>query len=164
MFKKSFIISIASLLTTLIETSTIIETSLPTIKQNPETLIQIAYQESIRQQIDPRLTAAIIKTESSWNRFAEATNPDHSKSIGLMQVLTVHRCASWDPRKNIRCGLSILKSHLDRYKNETLALAAYNGGPRCLEVETCKIKALSYASLVIQNKTKICPLDFGAHS
>lgn len=89
-------------------------------------------------RLDPALVAAVIYEESSFN--AESVSKEGA--IGLMQLLP--STAIWistkngnadfnpesleDPAVNISYGCWYLRYLLDRYQNEELALAAYNGG------------------------------------
>lgn len=80
--------------------------------------------------------------------FVESSNNPRAKSsagaYGLMQVLGTHAGSAlcpeaktpddlYDPRINTICGTRILRYELNRYDdNLELALAAYNGGPKCV--------------------------------
>jgi len=100
---------------------------------------ETVYRQAIENEIDPFLIAGVIRTES---RFMPAARSPKG-AIGLMQIMP--ETAIWvagqlgfenfdvsqlqDPETNIRFGtwyLALL--HREFYGNETLALAAYNGG------------------------------------
>ena len=105
--------------------------------------LPLAYTDVIRQQaqekhLDPALIAAVIYAET---KFDPRTSPTGAR--GLMQIepetarflahlsggttFTVSDLA--DPKINIAYGSYYLRYLLDRYGgDETLALAAYNGG------------------------------------
>ena len=105
--------------------------------------LPLRHEDIIRQQardkgLDPALIAAVIYTES---RFRDQTSPAGAK--GLMQItpatarfiaresggtaFTHEDLAT--PQVNIAYGAFYLRYLLDRYGgNETLAIAAYNGG------------------------------------
>ncbi len=100
---------------------------------------QIIVQEAERAQLDPGLVAAVINVESRWQ--ADAVSRKGAK--GLMQLMPT--TAAWiaektgqavfeeedlfTPETNIRLGVCYLADLLAQFgNNETLALAAYNGG------------------------------------
>jgi soluble lytic murein transglycosylase len=105
--------------------------------------LPLAYTAVIRQQaqekhLDPALIAAVIFAET---KFDPRTSP--TGALGLMQIepataeFVAHRSGATsfhiadlaDPEINIRYGSYYLRYLLDQYGgNETLALAAYNGG------------------------------------
>ena len=105
--------------------------------------LPLRHEDIIRQQaadkgLDPALIAGVIYTES---RFRDQTSPAGAK--GLMQITpaTAKDIARKSggtqfelgdlstPQVNISYGAFYLRYLLDRYGgNETLALAAYNGG------------------------------------
>jgi len=88
--------------------------------------------------IDPALLAAVIYQESKFNPLARSDRG----AIGLMQLLpaTAEGIAErtggvafrptdlYDPEINVRYGAWYLRSLLDKYRDEKLALAAYNAG------------------------------------
>ena len=90
--------------------------------------------------LDPALIAAVIYQES---RFRPGVRSP-SGAIGLMQILpaTARGIAVrtggtrfevsdlYDPEINVRYGSWYLRHLLDRYRDERLALAAYNAGQR----------------------------------
>ncbi|MFA5802862.1 MAG: lytic transglycosylase domain-containing protein [Thermoleophilia bacterium] len=99
---------------------------------------EIITKNASRYQLDPALVAAVIYEESSFNDQSVSKEG----AIGLMQLLP--STATWistkdgnadfnpknleDPAVNISYGCWYLRYLLDRYENEELALAAYNGG------------------------------------
>ena len=88
--------------------------------------------------LDPALLAAVIYAESRFDPNAES----EAGAIGLMQLLpeTAKGIALrtggskfevedlWEPELNVRYGSWYLRHLLDKYGNESLALAAYNAG------------------------------------
>ena len=118
--------------------------ALPALKRIVSNLtLPLAYTAVIRQQaqekhLDPALIAAVIFAET---KFDPRTSP--TGALGLMQIepataeFVAHRSGATsfhiadlaDPEINIRYGSYYLRYLLDQYGgNETLALAAYNGG------------------------------------
>ena len=103
---------------------------------------QINYQDEIREysnkyNVDPLLTASIVKVESDFDNGAES----HKGAKGLMQLLdetAKHSAdvigADYYPDKlndinyNLNLGVGYYNYLYNYYNNKELALAAYNGG------------------------------------
>ncbi len=98
----------------------------------------IIRQQARQKQVDPALIAAVIYAETQFNPRRSSAGAE-----GLMQILPAtatflaHRSGATSfttadlatPQVNIAYGSYYLRYLLDRYhQNETLALAAYNGG------------------------------------
>lgn len=105
--------------------------------QSAQTELDVPYAAQIRSaaqtyRLDPALVASVIAVESNFNSRAVS----RKSALGLMQLLpeTAAQMAvrnAFDPGQNIDGGTRYLKQLLDRYgQNLTLALAAYNAGPR----------------------------------
>jgi soluble lytic murein transglycosylase len=93
---------------------------------------------SKQYEVDPYLTFAVIKAESSFNPKAVS----HKEAIGLMQL--TRQTAVWgaesigiedfetsdlfDAETNIRIGCWYLSWLMKELKNTDLVIAAYNGG------------------------------------
>ncbi|NLB97213.1 MAG: lytic transglycosylase domain-containing protein [Armatimonadetes bacterium] len=80
--------------------------------------------------VDPALVRAVVRAESGFNPRALS----RVGAMGLMQLMPATARAlgvtnAWDPVQNIRAGTRFLRSLLDQFKNERLAIAAYNAGP-----------------------------------
>jgi soluble lytic murein transglycosylase-like protein len=97
----------------------------------------IPYSAQIRDAaanfgLDPALITSVIAVESNFNPRAVSKK----SALGLMQLLpeTAALMAvpnAFDPAQNINGGTRYLRQLLDRYgQNLTLALAAYNAGPK----------------------------------
>ncbi len=85
-------------------------------------------------QIDPLLVHSIIKVESNYNANAVS----NKGAQGLMQLTpsTARMLGvsnSFDPEQNIEAGVKYLKYLKDLYKDDRLALAAYNAGPGAVD-------------------------------
>ena len=102
-------------------------TSLPLAK-NPK--INEAVDDAARQyDLDPLLVHAVIQVESNYNQYAIS----HAGAQGLMQLMPATARSlgvrnSFDVEENIRAGVRHLKDLKDTYKDDRLALAAYNAG------------------------------------
>ena len=98
----------------------------------------IIRQQAARKHLDPALIAAVIYAESKFNARDSSTGakglmqiqPATAKFIARRSGGTEFAVADLsDPQTNISYGSYYLRYLLDRYgANETLALAAYNGG------------------------------------
>lgn len=91
-------------------------------------------QSARAHNVDPLLVHSMIQVESNYNAYA--VSPKGAE--GLMQLtpptarmLGVNN--SFDPGENIEAGVKYLKSLQDLYKDDRLALAAYNAGPGAVE-------------------------------
>ena len=128
----------------LVVLASVVVLALPAVRRIVRDLtLPLAYTSLIRQQarvehLDPALIAAVIFAET---KFDARTSP--TGALGLMQIepataeFLAHRSGGVafevsdlaEPAINIRYGAYYLRYLLDQYGgNETLALAAYNGG------------------------------------
>jgi soluble lytic murein transglycosylase-like protein len=84
--------------------------------------------------VDPLLVHSVIQVESSYNQYAVSP----AGAEGLMQLMpqTARMLGvnnSFDAKENIEAGVRYLKSLQDQFKDDRLALAAYNAGPNAVE-------------------------------
>lgn len=93
---------------------------------------------SQKYQVDPNLIFAIIKAESNFNEGATS----RKGALGLMQLMdnTAKEVAEnstvdyvsgetlYNPEKNIMLGIKYYSTLKAEFKNDGLALAAYNAG------------------------------------
>ena len=84
-------------------------------------------------EMDASLALALAKVESNFSARAKS----HKGARGVMQImprtasrtLNIHPDHLWDPRVNVKAGLSFLRDLYYQYgKNWDLALSHYNGG------------------------------------
>jgi soluble lytic murein transglycosylase-like protein len=85
-------------------------------------------------EVDPLLIHSIIKVESNYNVHAVS----NKGAEGLMQLTPATArmlgvSNSFDPQQNIEAGVKYLKYLKDLYKDDRLALAAYNAGPGAVD-------------------------------
>ena len=96
-------------------------------------LTQMVEESARAHSVDPLLVQAVIAVESNYN--ANAVSPKGAE--GLMQLMppTARMLGvtnTFDPQQNIEAGVRYLKQLQDLYKDDTLALAAYNAGPKAV--------------------------------
>jgi soluble lytic murein transglycosylase-like protein len=101
------------------------------ITEFDDLIVENASQHSLH----PDFVRAVIQAESAFNPRARSVKG----AMGLMQLMPGTAADygvtnAYDPVQNIRAGVAYLKSLLVRFGNDvSLALAAYNAGPRAVE-------------------------------
>ena len=89
----------------------------------------IIFREARRNDLSPELVAAMVHTESDFRPLLVS----HKTAQGLMQIIPSTAALlgvddPFDPEKNIAAGTRYYRYLLDRFDDETMALAAYNAG------------------------------------
>ena len=103
--------------------------------RNGETFHAAVDERAKLHNIDPKLVKAVIRAESNWNPYAVSPKG----ALGLMQLMPSTAALlgvadPFDPFENIDGGVRYLKYMIERFNgNLTLALAAYNAGPKLVE-------------------------------
>jgi soluble lytic murein transglycosylase-like protein len=89
----------------------------------------IIFREARRNDLPPELVAAMVHTESDFRPSLVS----RKTAQGLMQLVPSTATLlgvddPFDPEKNIAAGTRYFRYLLDRFDDETMALAAYNAG------------------------------------
>lgn len=89
----------------------------------------IIFREALRNDLPPELVAAMVHTESDFRTGLVS----RKSAQGLMQIVpstarTLGIRDPFDPQQNIAAGTKYFRYLLDRFENESMALAAYNAG------------------------------------
>lgn len=124
------------------KTEKVMRENKPSIKTAAPTLSPSYYEDynsyvsqaASKYDIEPELIHAVIKTESNGNSSAIS----RKGAIGLMQLMpstAVDMAVNpYNPEENIEGGVRYLRYLLERFNGDlTLALAAYNAGPKTVE-------------------------------
>ena len=82
-----------------------------------------------KHNVDPLLVHSVIQVESAYNPYAVS----RAGAQGLMQLIpsTARQLGvrnPFDPKENIEAGVRYLKQLQDTFRDDRLALAAYNAG------------------------------------
>ena len=108
------------------------------LPSNAITIKDIITKEAIKQGVPVGVAIAVAKVESSLNPNAINYEANRNQfSIGLFQVM--QSTAKWfcnlntmeellNIMNNVRCGISYLRSQMERYKDIDKAILSYNSG------------------------------------
>jgi len=104
---------------------------------------------SAQYNLDPRLVAGVVQTESSGDPRATSG----VGAMGLMQLMPATARSlgvtnAYDPTQNIYGGAALLRENLDRYGDVNTALLAYHGGTN---QANWGAKTKSYPGKVMEN-------------
>lgn len=99
------------------------------LKRNRSRFSPLINRIAKQTTLQPELLHAVIRAESAYNPRAVSS----AGAVGLMQLMpgTAAQYGVQDrtnPDENVRAGSLYLKRQLDRFKDLSLALAAYNAG------------------------------------
>lgn len=102
----------------------------PALDSNVKELVEAAAR---RYDVNPALVDSVIQVESNYDPFA--VSPKGAQ--GIMQLLpsTARRFGvrnTFDPKQNIEGGVKYLKFLQDTFKDDRLAVAAYNAGEKAV--------------------------------
>lgn len=89
-----------------------------------------AYRIALEEGVDPDLFIRLVTAESAFNPSARSP----AGAFGLAQLMPGTAAELGvdpeDPVQNLRGGARYLRQQIDRFGDTSLALAAYNAGPR----------------------------------
>jgi len=110
------------------------ESRLPTTPRAPVHIQRLVAQSARAHNVDPLLVESVIQVESNYNHYAVSAKG----AEGLMQLMpgtarTLGVSNSFDPAQNIEAGVKYLRYLQSVYKDDRLALAAYNAGPKAVD-------------------------------
>jgi soluble lytic murein transglycosylase-like protein len=105
-----------------------------TIAPPPAQIQQLVEKSARAHNVDPLLVQSVIQVESNYNHYA--VSPKGAE--GLMQLMpgTARMLGvsnSFDPAENIEAGVKYLRYLQNVYRDDRLALAAYNAGPKAVD-------------------------------
>jgi soluble lytic murein transglycosylase-like protein len=107
------------------------ETAQPSAKLADDASVnEIIDHTAKRYDVDPLLVHSVIQVESGYNKYAVS----HAGAQGMMQLIpSTARSLGvknpFDAKENIEAGVRYLKQLQTTFKDDRLALAAYNAGP-----------------------------------
>ena len=118
----------------LVRTQVALHPATPSAAIAPASVRELVEKTSRAHNVDPLLVDSLIRVESNYN--PNAISPKGAE--GLMQLMppTARMLGvsdSFDPAENIEAGVKYLKYLQDLYKDDRLALAAYNAGPGAVD-------------------------------
>ena len=103
-------------------------------KARPRQFDEMVEQSARKHGVDALLVHSMIKVESDYD--PNAVSPKGAQGLMQLTPSTARMLGvrdSFDPRQNIEAGVKYLKYLESVYKDERLALAAYNAGPGAVD-------------------------------
>jgi soluble lytic murein transglycosylase-like protein len=97
-------------------------------------IAKLVDRTSRAHDVDPLLVHSMIRVESNYN--PNAVSPKGAEGLMQLTPSTARMLGvsdSFDPQQNIEGGVKYLKYLQSVYKDDRLALAAYNAGPGAVE-------------------------------
>lgn len=94
-----------------------------------DTLVKLIDETAQRYALDPLLVHSVIKVESNYNPYA--VSPKGAEGIMQLMPGTARRfevANTFSASENIEGGVRYLRYLLDTFRDQQLALAAYNAG------------------------------------
>jgi len=118
---------------------------------------------SRKANLPARLVAGVVAVESAFKPLAVS----RVGALGLMQLMPSVWMADrapnpFDPASNLRGGCRHLRALLDRYKDVTLALAAYNAGAAVVDRSRGMPPYRETREFVRAVLARFCPSSIGA--
>lgn len=100
----------------------------------PARITELVEKSAQAHGVDPLLVHSVIQVESNYNQHAVSSKG----AEGLMQLMpgTSRQLGignTFDPAQNIEAGVRYLRQLQEIYKDDRLALAAYNAGPGAVD-------------------------------
>lgn len=120
-------------------------------------------EKAKKHNVDPKLVKSVIHAESNWNH--RAVSP--KGAMGLMQLMPQTADLMgvnnpFDPEQNIEGGVKYLRYLLTKFQgNLTMAIAAYNAGPKTVERKggvPAIPETVTYVQRVIGDYTGVTPM------
>jgi len=108
------------------------------IPRVPSEILQLIKQLSSKYQVPFELILSLVKVESDFN--PQAISP--KGAMGLMQLMPSTATFlgvqnPFDPQENLEAGIRYFKTLLEKFGDLSLALAAYNAGPKAVMDYQC---------------------------
>lgn len=95
--------------------------------------LQMARVAAQKHNVPENLFLRLVQQESGWNPSAKS----HKGALGLAQLMPetarLLRVDPMNPRQNLEGGARYLRKQYDEFRSWTLALAAYNAGPKAVK-------------------------------
>lgn len=106
----------------------------PTPRPDPKSYDLVIRRAAESHRLPPALVKAVIRAESNFDPWARSPKG----AMGLMQLMPQTADAlgvrdPYRPQENVWGGTRYLRAMIDRYRDLTLGLAAYNAGPSAVD-------------------------------